>query len=86
MLDFIVDNLGTILITVVLVTILAAIVVKLVRDKRKGKSSCGGNCAHCALGGSCHGEDRGVVLCSPRWPGVGGGGSFFNDGQLYLST
>lgn len=58
MLDFIVDNLGTILITVVLVTILAAIVVKLVRDKRKGKSSCGGNCAHCALGGSCHGGKR----------------------------
>lgn len=58
MLDFIVDNLGTILITVVLVTILAAIVVKLVRDKRKGKSSCGGNCAHCALGGSCHGVKR----------------------------
>ena len=58
MLDFIVDNLGTILITVVLVTILAAIVVKLVRDKRKGKSSCGGSCAHCALGGSCHGDKR----------------------------
>ena len=58
MLDFIVDNLGTILITVVLVTILAAIVVKLVRDKRKGKSSCGGNCPHCALGGSCHGDKR----------------------------
>ena len=58
MLDFIVDNLGTILITVVLVTILAAIVVKLVRDKRKGKSSCGGNCAHCALGCSCHGDKR----------------------------
>lgn len=58
MLDFIVDNLGTILITVVLVTILAAIVVKLVRDKRKGKSSCGGNCAHCALGGSCHDDKR----------------------------
>ncbi len=58
MLDFIVDNLGTILITVVLVTILAAIAVKLVRDKRKGKSSCGGNCAHCALGGSCHGDKR----------------------------
>ncbi len=58
MLDFIVDNLGTILITVVLVTILAAIAVKLVRDKRKGKSSCGGNCAHCALGGSCHSDKR----------------------------
>ena len=58
MLDFIVDNLGTILITVVLVTFLAAIVVKLVRDKRKGKSSCGGNCAHCALGDSCHGDKR----------------------------
>ena len=54
MISFITENLGTIIITVVLVAILAAIVVKLVRDKRKGKSSCVGNCAHCALGGSCH--------------------------------
>ena len=56
MISFITENLGTIIITVVLVAILAAIVVKLVRDKRKGKSSCGGNCAHCAMGGSCHSE------------------------------
>ena len=49
MLDFIVDNLGTILITVVLVTILAAIVVKLVRDKRKGKILLRGQlCTLCA--------------------------------------
>lgn len=56
MISFITENLGTIIITVVVVAILAAIVVKLVRDKRKGKSSCGGNCAHCAMGGSCHSE------------------------------
>ena len=56
MISFITENLGTIIITVVLVAILATIVVKLVRDKRKGKSSCGGNCAHCAMGGSCHSE------------------------------
>ena len=42
-------NIGTIIICAVLVLIVAAIIFKLVRDKRKGKSSCGCNCAHCAM-------------------------------------
>ncbi|MBO7563699.1 MAG: FeoB-associated Cys-rich membrane protein, partial [Clostridiales bacterium] len=35
------DNLGTIVISAVLILIVALIIVKMVRDKRKGKSSCG---------------------------------------------
>lgn len=54
MLAFIVDNLATVLVCLVLAAIVAAIIVKLVRDRRKGKSSCGCNCAHCAMAGSCH--------------------------------
>ena len=49
-------NIGTIIICAVLVLIVAAIIFKLVRDKRKGKSSCGCNCAHCAMSGTCHGN------------------------------
>lgn len=49
---------GNIIVTLILVAIVAAIIVNLVRNKRKGKSSCGGNCAHCASckGGSCQTE------------------------------
>lgn len=45
-------NWGTILVCVVLVAIIVAIVVKLRKDKKAGKSSCGGNCKAC--GGACH--------------------------------
>lgn len=54
MLNWITDNLSTIIVSLVLILIVAAIICKLVRDKKKGKSSCGCNCAHCAMAGSCH--------------------------------
>ena len=47
-------NLGTILIALLLFAIAAAIVVKLIRDKKRGRSACGGNCAACAMRGGCH--------------------------------
>ncbi len=54
MLSWIVNNLATILITLVLVAVVAVIVIELWRNHRKGKSTCGCNCAHCAMAGSCH--------------------------------
>ena len=54
MLDWITENLSTIVVSLILVLVVAAIIRKLVRDKKKGKSSCGCNCAHCAMAGSCH--------------------------------
>ncbi len=45
-------NWGTILVCVVLAAIVVAIVVKMRKDKKAGKSSCGGNCKAC--GGACH--------------------------------
>ena len=54
MLNWFTENLSTIIVSLVLVLIVAAIIRKLVRDKKKGKSSCGCNCAHCAMAGSCH--------------------------------
>lgn len=54
MLAWITENIGTILISAGLLLIVVLIIVKLVRDKKKGKSSCGCNCAHCAMSGSCH--------------------------------
>ena len=30
------------------------VIVTMIKNKKKGKSSCGCNCAHCAMAGSCH--------------------------------
>ena len=54
MLQWIGANLGTILICLVLIAVIGLIVRSLVRQKQQGKSSCGCNCAHCAMHGSCH--------------------------------
>ena len=56
MLAWITKNIGTILISAVLLLVVVLIIRKLVKDKKKGKSSCGCNCAHCAMSGSCHKE------------------------------
>ena len=53
MLSWLASNLGTILISLLLALLVTGIVIKLKRDKKKGVSSCGGNCAHCAMNGSC---------------------------------
>ncbi len=49
MISWITGNLGTILITVLLVLIVAEIILSMIKDKRRGRSSCGGNCAHCRM-------------------------------------
>ena len=54
MFAWIAQNLGTILISAVLLVIVIAIVRYLIRQKKQGKSSCGAGCAHCAMHGQCH--------------------------------
>ena len=54
MFTWITENLATILISAVLLLVVVLIIRKLVKDKKKGKSSCGCNCAHCAMSGYCH--------------------------------
>lgn len=58
MLHWISANLGTIVIAGVLLAVIVLISIQLIRDKRKGKSSCGCSCAHCAMAGQCHGGKR----------------------------
>lgn len=50
MLNWIVANWATLLISLGLIALVVAIVCKLRRDKRRGRSLCGGNCAHCSMG------------------------------------
>lgn len=54
MLSWFAQNIGTILISLGLALIVLAVIGKLVRDRRRGRTSCGCNCAHCAMAGSCH--------------------------------
>ena len=54
MLHWISANLSTILITLVLIAIVVLIIRSLICQKKQGKSSCGCNCAHCAMHGQCH--------------------------------
>ena len=58
MLAWISKNLATIIITLVLVAIVTAIIIGMRKDKKAGKSSCGGNCAHCAMAEKCHQPDE----------------------------
>lgn len=52
------ENLATIIICAVLAGVVAAIITKLVKDKKKGKSACGCNCGSCAMSGSCHNHSK----------------------------
>lgn len=54
MLEWLLANAATIIVCLILVLVVALIIVKLVKDKKSGKSSCGNNCAHCAMAGACH--------------------------------
>lgn len=58
MLQWFSDNLGTILISLGLLAVVALIIRSQIRQKKQGKSSCGCNCAHCAMAGSCHSANQ----------------------------
>ncbi len=55
MLSWIGANIGTILVVLALLAVVAGIILVTRRDKKRGKSTCGGNCGHCPMGGSCQG-------------------------------
>ena len=59
MLAWISANLASIVLTAVIVLIVGLLIFVMVRDKKAGKSSCGGNCASCASCGGCHACLRG---------------------------
>ena len=45
-------NLSTFLILLVVVAVVGLVIRGMVKDKRAGKSTCGGDCSHC--GSVCH--------------------------------
>ena len=62
MADFIVENIGTILISMLLIVVVIAAVRYLINEKKQGKcscgGSCGGNCHGCAMSSKCHSTQR----------------------------
>ena len=54
MFAWIAENLATIIICLVLAVIVAAIIIGLVRNKKKGKPPATPKTPHCAMAGSCH--------------------------------
>lgn len=54
MLTWISANIGTIIISLVLLAVVGSIIAVMIKDKKKGKSSCGCSCGSCPMGGSCH--------------------------------
>ncbi len=55
MLQFITENIATIIISVLLLAVVFFIVRKLVRDKKNGKSAgCGCSCSGCSGSSECH--------------------------------
>ena len=54
MLAYIVSHMGYIVVTLVLILIVAAVIFRMVRDKRSGKGGCGCGCSGCANAPYCH--------------------------------
>lgn len=55
MFTFLINNAGTILIGLVLILIVGLVIRGMIRDKKAGKSSCGGNCGACGgCAAACH--------------------------------
>lgn len=54
MLNFITQNIGTVIVFSVLAFVLGAVIYNMYRDKKKGKNSCGCNCGCCPNAQLCH--------------------------------
>lgn len=56
MLEWITANLGTIVVSAVLVLVIGLIIARMIGNKKSGKPSCSCGCSECALHSQCHKE------------------------------
>lgn len=55
MLEFLLENIGTIVVLLIVIAIVSAIIICQIRAKKKGKTSCAGcGCSSCAMAEKCH--------------------------------
>ena len=58
MASWLINNAGTIVITIILLAVVTVIIYSMIKAKKQGKSHCGGNCAHCKMCASCHTDEN----------------------------
>ena len=51
--SFLENNLGTIVICLILLLLVGSIIRSMIKDKKAGKSSCTHDCSSCGMGSSC---------------------------------
>jgi cytochrome c553 len=54
--SWLMNNLGTIVVSLVLLAVVASVVRHMWKGKKQGKSSCGCDCSACGSCPSCHGR------------------------------
>lgn len=55
MLEFLSQNLATIIVSLILAAVVVLVVIKMYKDKKAGKSACGCKCSGCPNSSVCHG-------------------------------
>ena len=58
MLEFISENIGSILVLLLVVAVIGALLFGFIRNKKKGVSSCSCGCSDCPMGKSCQQEKK----------------------------
>lgn len=53
MLTWIMENMATIIISLGLIAVVAAVIAGMIRSKKKGKTTCGCGCSSCPAGSCC---------------------------------
>ena len=53
MLGWLLENIATMIICAVLIAVVAVIIISMVKNKKKGVSSCGCGCSNCAMSDAC---------------------------------
>ena len=56
--DWFMENLGTVIVAAIVLTVLTLVSVRMVRNKKQGKSTCGCGCGGCAMKDRCHPEKK----------------------------
>lgn len=54
MFEYFLSNLGTIIIGFIVAAVTVIAVICMIRNKKRGKSSCGCGCTDCPMHGNCH--------------------------------
>lgn len=53
MIEWIIGNGATIIVSLIILAVVALVIRKLRKDKKRGVTSCGTSCSGCAMAGSC---------------------------------